>query len=71
MAMWEDFETSFVEFGESEHYRPVGENDAMRGGDQRMLHSVYMNHHERSCAAFFLAPDGVKRRRHVSEFYGN
>ena len=29
-----------VEFGESVHFRPVGENNAMRGGDQRMLRGV-------------------------------
>ena len=29
-----------VEFGESVHSRPVGENKAMRGGDQRMLRGV-------------------------------
>ena len=26
-----------VEFGESVHFRPVGENNAVRGGDQRLL----------------------------------
>ena len=31
-----------VEFGESVHFRPVGENNAMRGGDQRMLRAVSM-----------------------------
>ena len=46
-----------VEFGESVHFRPVGENKAMRGGDQRMLRGVYVGHHERSGAAIFLTPD--------------
>ena len=31
-----------VEFGESVHFRPVGENNAIRGGDQRMLRGVYV-----------------------------
>ena len=30
-----------VEFGESVHFRPVGENNALRGGDQRLLRGVY------------------------------
>ena len=30
-----------VEFGESVHFRPVGENNALRGGGQRMLRGVY------------------------------
>ena len=30
-----------VEFGESVHSRPVGENSALRGGDQRLLRGVY------------------------------
>ena len=50
-----------VEFGESVHFRPVGENTAMRGGDQRMLRGVHVGHHKRSDAAIFLTPDGVKR----------
>ena len=50
-----------VEFGESVHFRPVGENNALRGGDQRMLRGVHVGHHERSGAAIFLTPDGVKR----------
>ena len=49
-----------VEFGESVHFRPVGENNALRGGDQRLLRGVYVGHHERSGAAIFLTPDGVK-----------
>ena len=51
-----------VEFGESVHFRRVGENNAMRGGDERMLRGVYVGHHERSGAAIFLTPDGAKRR---------
>ena len=51
-----------VEFGESVHFRPVGENNALRGGDQRLLRGVDVGHHERSGAAIFLTPDGVKRR---------
>ena len=50
-----------VEFGESVHLRPVGENNALRGGDQILLRGVYVGHHERSGAAVFLTPDGVKR----------
>ena len=50
-----------VEFGESVHFRPVGEKDALRGGDQRLFRGVYVGHHERSGAAIFLTPDGVKR----------
>ena len=47
-------------------FRPVGENNAMRGRDQRMLRGVYMGHHERSGAAIFLTPDGVKRRTRIA-----
>ena len=50
-----------VEFGESVHFRPVGEKNAMRGGDQRLLRGVYVGHHERSGTAIFLTPAGVKR----------
>ena len=50
-----------VEFDESVHFRQVGENNALRGGDQRLLRGVYVGHHERSGAAIFLTPDGVKR----------
>ena len=32
-----------VEFGESAHFRPVGENNALRGGDQRLLRGVYVD----------------------------
>ena len=50
-----------VEFGgESVHFRPVGENNALRGGDQWLLCGVYVGHHERFGAAIFLTPDGVK-----------
>ena len=31
-----------VEFGESVHFRPVGENNAMRGGDQRVLRGFHV-----------------------------
>ena len=55
-----------VEFGESVHFRPVGENNAMRGGDQRMLRGVYVGRHERSGAAIFLTPDGVKRGTRIA-----
>ena len=54
-----------VEFGESVHFRPVGDNSALRGGDQ-MLRGVCVGHHERSGAAIFLTPDGVKRRTRVA-----
>ena len=50
-----------VEFGESVHFRPVGENNALRGGDQRLLRGVYAGHHQKSGAAILLTPDGVKR----------
>ena len=55
-----------VEFGESVHFRPVGENNALRGGDQRLLRGVYVGHHERSGAAIFLTPDGVKRGTRIA-----
>ena len=48
-----------VEFGESAHFRPLGENNALRGGDQKLLRGVHVGHHERSGAATFLTPDGV------------
>ena len=57
---------SVVQFGESVHFRPVGENNAMPGGDQRMLRGVYVGHHERSGAAIFLTPDGVKRKTRIA-----
>ena len=50
-----------VEFGESVHFGRVGENNTLRGGDQRMLRGVDVGHHERSGAAISLTPDGVKR----------
>ena len=62
---------SVVEFGESVHFRPVGENNALRGGDQRMLRSVRVGHHERSGAAIFLTPDGVKRRTRIARVLEN
>ena len=31
-----------VEFGELVHFRPVGENNALRGGDQRLLRGVHV-----------------------------
>ena len=55
-----------VEFGELVHFRPVGENNALRGGDQRLLRGVYVGHHERSGAAIFLTPDGVKRGTRIA-----
>ena len=56
-----------VEFGESVHFRPVGENNALRGGDQRLLRGVYVGHHETSGAAIFLTPDGGKRRTRIAK----
>ena len=47
-----------VEFGESLHF--------MRGGDQRMLRGINVGHHERSGAAIFLTPDGVKRGTRIA-----
>ena len=41
-----------VEFGESVHFRPVGENNAMRGGDQRMLRGVCGTSREIWCRDF-------------------
>ena len=55
-----------VEYGELVHFRPVGENSAMRVGDQRLLRGVYVGHHERSGAAIFLTPDGVKRGTRIA-----
>ena len=48
------------------HFRPVGENNALRGGDQRLLRSVCVGHHERSGAAIFVTPDGVKRKTRIA-----
>ena len=56
-----------VEFGESVHFRPVGEKNAMRSGDQRMLRGVCVGRHERSGAAIFLTPEGLKRERESRE----
>ena len=42
-----------AEFCESVHFRPVRENNALRGGDQRLLRCVYVGHHERSGAAIW------------------
>ena len=55
-----------VEFGESLHFRPVGENNAMRGGDQRMLRGVHVGTHERSGATIFVTLHGVKRRTRIA-----
>ena len=38
----------------------------MWGGDQRLLRGVYVGHHERSGAAIFLTPDGVKRGTRIA-----
>ena len=59
-----------VECGESVHFRPDGENRAMRSGDQRMLRGVNVGHHERSGAAIFLAQDGVERRTGIAGIVG-
>ena len=55
-----------VEFGDSVHFRLVGENNAMRRGDQKMLRGVYVAHQERSGAVIFLTPDGVKRGTRIA-----
>ena len=55
-----------VEFGESVHFRQVGESNALRGGDKRLLRGVYVGHHERFGAAIFLTPDGVKRGTRIA-----
>ena len=52
--------------GESVHFRPVDENNALRGGDQRLLRGVYVGHHERSGAAIFSTTDGVKRGTRIA-----
>ena len=38
----------------------------MRGGDQRMLRGTNVGHHERSGAATFLKPTGVKRGTNIA-----
>ena len=50
-----------VEYGESVHFRPVGENNALLKEDQKLLRNFYAGHHEKSSAAILLTPDGVKR----------
>ena len=55
-----------VEFGESVHFRSVCENNALRGGDQRLLREVCVVPHETSGAAIFLTPDGVKRGTRIA-----
>ena len=55
-----------VEFGESVHFRPVGENNALRRGDQRLLRGVYVGNHERSGAAMTFTPDGMKRGTRIA-----
>ena len=57
-----------VESGESVNFRPVGENNALRGGDQRLLRGVYVGHHKRSSAAIFLTPDSVKRGTRIGNW---
>ena len=58
------------QFGESVHFRPFGENNALRGGDQRLLRGVYVGHHERSGAAIFLTPDACeKSERELREWW--
>ena len=59
------WERSVVEFGESVHFRPVGENNAMRGGDQRMLRGVLVGNHEKSGAAIFL--NGMNRGTRIAK----
>ena len=55
-----------VEFGESVHFRPVGEKNAMRGGDPKMIRGVYVGHSERFGAAVSLTPEGVNRGTRIS-----
>ena len=50
-----------VEFGGSVHFRPACESHALRGGEETMLRGVHVGHHERSGAAIFLTPDGVRQ----------
>ena len=59
--------TGALKFGESVHFRPVGENNALRGGDQRLLRGVCVGRHERSGAAIFLTPDSVKRGTRIAK----
>ena len=40
-----------VEFGESVHFRRVGENNALRGGDQRVRHNSILHF-----ASFLFTP---------------
>ena len=47
-------------------FRPVGENNALRGGDERLLRGGYVGHRERSGAAIFLTPDGLKRGTRIA-----
>ena len=49
-----------VEFGESGHFRPVGENNAMRGGDQRMLRGVHVDITRDLVLRSFSPQDGVR-----------
>ena len=65
-ACGKTWKRSVVEFGESVHCRPAGENNAMRGGDQRMLRRVCVGHHETSGAGIFFTPDGVKRGTRIA-----
>ena len=55
-----------IEFDDSVHFRPIGQKSALRGGDPRMVRGVQVGHHERSGAAVFLAPDGLKRRTRIA-----
>ena len=42
------------------------EEETLRRVDQRLLRGVYVGHHERSGAAMFLTPDGVKRGTRIA-----
>ena len=55
-----------VEFGESIHFRPVGKNNPLRAGDERLMRCFYVGHHEGSVAAIFLTPDCVKKRTRIT-----
>ena len=56
-----------VEFGESVHFSPVGENNAMRGGDQRIVaRCLCGTSREIWCCRSFLTPDGVQRETRIA-----
>ena len=55
-----------VEFGESVHFRPVGENNAPRGGDQRILRGVCVTSREIWCCDISHARRCEKRNENCT-----